>query len=143
MVHIDLVSDLEMVFGRLWTQCQECQGSLHQDVLCTRYYCFIFLTSFLWLTIITLFVVLLVWMQNFYFLNLNVAFVHFFHSFTSTVFWFTVETVLYFIEERRHKKTWLKLKSNWNVGIFNIIERFFFPPCSWWLWYRLESWPYC
>uniref|UniRef100_A0A0A0KIW2 DNA polymerase n=1 Tax=Cucumis sativus TaxID=3659 RepID=A0A0A0KIW2_CUCSA len=38
-----------------------------------------------------------------------------------------VETVLYFIEERRHKKTWLKLKSNWNVGIFNIIERIFFP----------------
>uniref|UniRef100_A0A9I9EFP1 Uncharacterized protein n=1 Tax=Cucumis melo TaxID=3656 RepID=A0A9I9EFP1_CUCME len=33
-----------------------------------------------------------------------------------------VETVLYFIEERRHKKTWLKLNSNWNVGISNIIE---------------------
>jgi hypothetical protein len=31
------VSDLEMLFGRLWTQCQECQGSLHQDVLCTRF----------------------------------------------------------------------------------------------------------
>ncbi|GJN07344.1 hypothetical protein PR202_ga25168 [Eleusine coracana subsp. coracana] len=30
------VSELEMLFGRLWTQCQECQGSLHQDVLCTR-----------------------------------------------------------------------------------------------------------
>ncbi|KAL8555058.1 hypothetical protein ACS0TY_003019 [Phlomoides rotata] len=29
------VSDLEELFGRLWTQCQECQGSLHQDVLCT------------------------------------------------------------------------------------------------------------
>ncbi|XP_028126113.1 DNA polymerase delta catalytic subunit-like [Camellia sinensis] len=30
------VSDLEKLFGRLWTQwtqCQECQGSLHQDVL--------------------------------------------------------------------------------------------------------------
>ncbi|CAL5323978.1 unnamed protein product [Camellia sinensis] len=25
------VSDLEKLFGRLWTQCQECQGSLHQD----------------------------------------------------------------------------------------------------------------
>ncbi|KAK4490648.1 hypothetical protein RD792_001339 [Penstemon davidsonii] len=30
------VADLEQLFGRLWTQCQECQGSLHQDVLCTR-----------------------------------------------------------------------------------------------------------
>ena len=30
------VADLEELFGRLWTQCQECQGSLHQDVLCTR-----------------------------------------------------------------------------------------------------------
>ncbi|KAI8535591.1 hypothetical protein RHMOL_Rhmol10G0186100 [Rhododendron molle] len=30
------VSELEKLFGRLWTQCQECQGSLHQDVLCTR-----------------------------------------------------------------------------------------------------------
>nr|GEU98375.1 DNA polymerase delta catalytic subunit [Tanacetum cinerariifolium] len=29
------VADLENLFGRLWTQCQECQGSLHQDVLCT------------------------------------------------------------------------------------------------------------
>ncbi|CAB4270146.1 unnamed protein product [Prunus armeniaca] len=29
------VSELETLFGRLWTQCQECQGSLHQDVLCT------------------------------------------------------------------------------------------------------------
>uniref|UniRef100_A0A803KN93 DNA polymerase n=1 Tax=Chenopodium quinoa TaxID=63459 RepID=A0A803KN93_CHEQI len=32
------VSDFETLFGKLWTQCQECQGSLHQDVLCTRYY---------------------------------------------------------------------------------------------------------
>ncbi|XP_022132709.1 DNA polymerase delta catalytic subunit [Momordica charantia] len=36
------VSDLEMVFGRLWTQCQECQGSLHQDILCTSRDCPIF-----------------------------------------------------------------------------------------------------
>lgn len=63
---------------------------------------------------------------NFLFFNSNVAFIHFFHSFTSAIFWFTVETVLYFIEERRHKKTWLKLNSNWNVGISNIIERFSF-----------------
>ncbi|XP_062197531.1 DNA polymerase delta catalytic subunit isoform X2 [Phragmites australis] len=36
------VSELEMLFGRLWTQCQECQGSLHQDVLCTSRDCPIF-----------------------------------------------------------------------------------------------------
>lgn len=36
------VSDLEMLFGKLWTQCQECQGSLHQDVLCTSRDCPIF-----------------------------------------------------------------------------------------------------
>lgn len=35
---VTAVSELEMLFGRLWTQCQECQGSLHQDVLCTRYF---------------------------------------------------------------------------------------------------------
>ena len=27
---------LEEKFARLWTQCQRCQGSLHEDVLCTR-----------------------------------------------------------------------------------------------------------
>ena len=27
---------LEERFSRLWTQCQRCQGSLHEDVLCTR-----------------------------------------------------------------------------------------------------------
>ncbi|PKA57109.1 DNA polymerase delta catalytic subunit [Apostasia shenzhenica] len=31
------VAEMEVLFGRLWTQCQECQGSLHQDVLCTRH----------------------------------------------------------------------------------------------------------
>ncbi|XVF70582.1 hypothetical protein PTKIN_Ptkin11bG0173900 [Pterospermum kingtungense] len=36
------VSELEELFGRLWTQCQECQGSLHQDVLCTSRHCPIF-----------------------------------------------------------------------------------------------------
>ncbi|KAL9158743.1 hypothetical protein ABFS82_08G088800 [Erythranthe guttata] len=36
------VADLEELFGRLWTQCQECQGSLHQDVLCTSRDCPIF-----------------------------------------------------------------------------------------------------
>ncbi|XP_057770162.1 DNA polymerase delta catalytic subunit [Salvia miltiorrhiza] len=36
------VADLEELFGKLWTQCQECQGSLHQDVLCTSRDCPIF-----------------------------------------------------------------------------------------------------
>ncbi|CAL4994366.1 unnamed protein product [Urochloa decumbens] len=36
------VSDLEMLFGRLWSHCQECQGSLHQDLLCTSRDCAIF-----------------------------------------------------------------------------------------------------
>lgn len=30
---------LEERFSRLWTQCQRCQGSLHEDVLCTRWEC--------------------------------------------------------------------------------------------------------
>ena len=30
-----LVNEAEEKFSRLWTQCQRCQGSLHQDVLCT------------------------------------------------------------------------------------------------------------
>ncbi|GAA5869759.1 hypothetical protein JCM1840_000584 [Sporobolomyces johnsonii] len=32
----------ETAFARLWTQCQRCQGSLHQDVLCTSKDCPIF-----------------------------------------------------------------------------------------------------
>ncbi|UPQ97335.1 catalytic subunit of DNA polymerase delta [Chloropicon primus] len=34
--------DLEAGFNRLWTQCQRCSGSLHQDVLCTARDCPIF-----------------------------------------------------------------------------------------------------
>lgn len=33
---------LEAQYGALWTQCQRCQGSLHQDVLCTSRDCPIF-----------------------------------------------------------------------------------------------------
>jgi DNA polymerase delta subunit 1 len=40
--NVSQVAELEEVFGRLWTQCQECQGSLHQDVLCTSRDCPIF-----------------------------------------------------------------------------------------------------
>mmetsp|Transcript_69065 Transcript_69065/g.218444 ORF Transcript_69065/g.218444 Transcript_69065/m.218444 type:complete len:1084 (+) Transcript_69065:53-3304(+) len=36
------VNELEDLFSRLWTQCQRCQGSLHQDVLCTSRDCPIF-----------------------------------------------------------------------------------------------------
>ncbi|GAQ79793.1 DNA polymerase delta catalytic subunit [Klebsormidium nitens] len=36
------VREMEDLFGRLWTQCQRCQGSLHQDVLCTSRDCPIF-----------------------------------------------------------------------------------------------------
>ncbi|CAL1714984.1 unnamed protein product [Somion occarium] len=35
-------SELQVRFSRLWTQCQRCQGSLHQDVLCSSRDCPIF-----------------------------------------------------------------------------------------------------
>lgn len=35
-------NELEDRFSRLWTECQRCQGSLHQDVLCTSRDCPIF-----------------------------------------------------------------------------------------------------
>lgn len=34
--HICEISSLEEKYSRLWTQCQRCQGSLHEDVLCTK-----------------------------------------------------------------------------------------------------------
>ena len=36
------VSDLEVQFGRLWTQCQRCQGSMHCEVICSSRDCPIF-----------------------------------------------------------------------------------------------------
>eukprot|EP01119_Soliformovum_irregulare_P018275 TRINITY_DN5572_c0_g1_i1.p1 TRINITY_DN5572_c0_g1~~TRINITY_DN5572_c0_g1_i1.p1 ORF type:complete len:240 (+),score=52.66 TRINITY_DN5572_c0_g1_i1:263-982(+) len=39
---LNLVSNLEKQFARAWTQCQVCQGSLHQPVLCTSRDCPIF-----------------------------------------------------------------------------------------------------
>ncbi|KAJ6485901.1 DNA polymerase family B-domain-containing protein [Mycena sanguinolenta] len=39
---ISTTSALQVRFSRLWTQCQRCQGSLHQDVLCTSKDCPIF-----------------------------------------------------------------------------------------------------
>ncbi|GJN91710.1 hypothetical protein Rhopal_004733-T1 [Rhodotorula paludigena] len=39
---VALATSAETAFARLWTQCQRCQGSLHQDVLCTSKDCPIF-----------------------------------------------------------------------------------------------------
>jgi DNA polymerase delta subunit 1 len=39
---LDEVNTMEEKFSRLWTQCQRCQGSLHQDVICTSKDCPIF-----------------------------------------------------------------------------------------------------
>eukprot|EP00053_Salpingoeca_punica_P017130 m.163926 g.163926 ORF g.163926 m.163926 type:complete len:1070 (-) comp17121_c0_seq2:836-4045(-) len=39
---ITKLNELEQRFARLWSQCQRCQGSLHQDVLCTSKDCPIF-----------------------------------------------------------------------------------------------------
>ncbi len=36
------VNELEQSFSALWTQCQRCQGSLDQDVLCSSRDCPIF-----------------------------------------------------------------------------------------------------
>ena len=33
---MDKLSELEEKFSRLWTECQSCQGSLHEEVICTR-----------------------------------------------------------------------------------------------------------
>ena len=40
--HLTNLGALEERHARLWTQCQRCQGSLHQDVLCTSRDCPIF-----------------------------------------------------------------------------------------------------
>lgn len=36
------VAGHEGVFAKLWTQCQRCQGSFHQDILCSNRDCPIF-----------------------------------------------------------------------------------------------------
>ena len=41
-VKLAVMNEYEAKFARLWTQCQRCQGSLHQDVLCTSRDCPIF-----------------------------------------------------------------------------------------------------
>ncbi|EIM86884.1 uncharacterized protein STEHIDRAFT_79581, partial [Stereum hirsutum FP-91666 SS1] len=39
---VSTTSAMQVSFSRLWTQCQRCQGSLHQDVLCSSKDCPIF-----------------------------------------------------------------------------------------------------
>lgn len=39
---LNKLSDLEIRFGRLWMQCQRCQGSLHCEVICASKDCLIF-----------------------------------------------------------------------------------------------------
>ncbi|GEM06433.1 DNA polymerase delta subunit 1 [Rhodotorula toruloides] len=39
---VSIAAQAETAYARLWTQCQRCQGSLHQDVLCTSKDCPIF-----------------------------------------------------------------------------------------------------
>ena len=40
--NIDKLNDYEVKFSRLWTQCQRCQGNLHEEVICTSSDCPIF-----------------------------------------------------------------------------------------------------
>ena len=42
MRQVDKVREYEQLFTRVWTQCQRCQGSLHQEVLCTSSDCAIY-----------------------------------------------------------------------------------------------------
>jgi DNA polymerase delta subunit 1 len=39
---VNKVGEMEIRFGRLWTQCQRCQGSMHSEVLCSSRDCPIF-----------------------------------------------------------------------------------------------------
>jgi len=36
------VNHQQLMFSQLWTECQRCQGSMHQEVLCTNRDCPIF-----------------------------------------------------------------------------------------------------
>lgn len=40
--NIDKLNESEVKFSRLWTQCQRCQGNLHEEVICTSSDCPIF-----------------------------------------------------------------------------------------------------
>lgn len=99
IIVVVIVSELEKLFGRLWTQCQECQGSLHQDVLCTR--------SFFSFKFIRL--VLFYFQQHkFYIYSVTASKV----ISWNVVFWFVVGIAQYSTGGRKLRKTWLKPKSN-------------------------------
>lgn len=40
--NLDKLNEYEVKFSRLWTQCQRCQGNLHEEVICTSSDCPIF-----------------------------------------------------------------------------------------------------
>lgn len=40
--NVDKLNEFEVKFSRLWTQCQRCQGNLHEEVICTSSDCPIF-----------------------------------------------------------------------------------------------------
>ncbi|KAG9509671.1 DNA polymerase delta catalytic subunit, partial [Fragariocoptes setiger] len=40
--NLDELNELEVKYSRLWTQCQRCQGNLHEEVICTSCDCPIF-----------------------------------------------------------------------------------------------------
>jgi DNA polymerase delta subunit 1 len=42
IAQMNTVREFESTYARLWTECQRCQGSLHQDVLCSNRDCPIF-----------------------------------------------------------------------------------------------------
>ena len=42
MAKLSEVNAHQKVFSQLWTECQRCQGSLHQEVLCSNRDCPIF-----------------------------------------------------------------------------------------------------
>ena len=39
---MDQLNEYEEHYSKLWTQCQRCNGTLHQDVICTSQDCPIF-----------------------------------------------------------------------------------------------------
>lgn len=43
--HLTDVRDKEMAFSRLWTHCQQCQGNMHVEVICSAYVSFTHLLS--------------------------------------------------------------------------------------------------
>jgi len=51
MNHLSIVRKREENFSKLWVQCQRCQDSLHQDVICSKYV-FVFSSSGSLMTVI-------------------------------------------------------------------------------------------